>query len=124
MLVLGSAFLMQEIGWVVLRWKGWRDKEERSVVMGDGAVKGAAVEADGELNGATEREGHGLGVGGRFALGVVGLSLWMVLMTAIYFHTWFEKLTGLLIAMAGFYSVYILPRWIPALRGVLGSPGI
>ncbi|KAK3899530.1 hypothetical protein C8A05DRAFT_36858, partial [Staphylotrichum tortipilum] len=65
-----------------------------------------------------------LGHGGRMAAVVVGLSAWMLLMTAIYFHTWFEKLTGLLFALAGLYVTYILPRWVPALRGAIGLPGI
>ncbi|KAK0630934.1 inositol phospholipid synthesis and fat-storage-inducing TM-domain-containing protein [Bombardia bombarda] len=135
LLVLGSAFLVQEVGWVVARWAR-SVSEERNVVMGDGAVKGAAVEMErAEL--AREREVAGgsgsgsgsggydvYGHGGRFAFGVVGLSAWMLLMTAIYFHTWFEKLTGLLVALAGLYVTYILPRWLPALRGVIGLPGI
>lgn len=90
MLVLGSAFLLQEVGWVVLRWRGRRELEERSVVMHDGAVKGAGVEArsDGvEVGNVADA----LGLGGRVLMGLVVLSLWMVLMTAIYFHTWFEK---------------------------------
>lgn len=92
MLVLGSAFLMQEVGWVVMRWRGRRHLEERSVVMGDGAVKGAGVEAD--VDGVSVANVvDALGLGGRIVMGVVGLSLWMVLMTAIYFHTWFEKVS-------------------------------
>lgn len=123
MLVLGSVFLLEEVGWVVARWKGRRELEERSVIMVDGAVKGAGVEAvmDGQAgSGALDA----VGFGGRVVLGVVGLSLWMVLMTAIYFHTWFEKLTGLCVAFVALYTTYILPRWIPALRQVLGMPGI
>lgn len=34
-----------------------------------------------------------MGLGGKFAVGVIGLSVWMLLMTAIYFHTWFEKVS-------------------------------
>lgn len=95
MLVLGSAFLMQEVGWVVLRWRGRRELEERSVVMADGAVKGAGVEA--EVDGVqVANVVDALGLGGRVVIGVVVLSLWMVLMTAIYFHTWFEKVSLLL----------------------------
>ncbi|KAB5515497.1 inositol phospholipid synthesis protein Scs3p [Coniochaeta sp. 2T2.1] len=123
MLVLGSAFLMQEVGWVVLRWRGRRELEERSVVMPDGAVKGAGVEA--EVDGVSVANVvDALGLGGRVVMGVVVLSLWMVLMTAIYFHTWFEKLTGLLAALAALYTTYILPRWIPAWRNIVGLPGI
>jgi hypothetical protein len=34
-----------------------------------------------------------LGHGGKLAAVVVGLCGWMLLMTAIYFHTWFEKVS-------------------------------
>ncbi|KAI1399569.1 inositol phospholipid synthesis and fat-storage-inducing TM-domain-containing protein [Hypoxylon fuscum] len=119
LLVLGSFFLMQEVGWVVYRAGFLGGREERCIVMPDGAVKGASVEA--EKNTSDEKV---LGFGGKFALVVVALCWWMLLMTAIYFHTWFEKLTGLLVAVAAIYPVYILPRWIPALRAVVGLPGI
>jgi len=91
--------------------------------MPDGAVKGAGVEAD--VDGVqVANVVDALGLGGRVVLGVVVLSLWMVLMTAIYFHTWFEKLTGLLVALFALYTTYILPRWIPAWRNIVGLPGI
>ncbi|KAI0425938.1 inositol phospholipid synthesis and fat-storage-inducing TM-domain-containing protein [Xylaria sp. FL1042] len=123
LLVLGSCFLAQEVVWVVVRAGAkivGSSGDDRAIVMGDGAFKGARVEAE---HRAEPHERH-LGVGGKFALGVVGLSLWMLLMTAAYFHTWFEKLTGLLVASTAVYTVYILPRWIPALRGLVGLPGI
>ena len=96
LLVLGSFFLIQEVGWVAARWSRYL-REERSVVMHDGAVKGAGVEdlvrreenKDGLALGWLEA----LGRGGTLAAGVVGLSGWMLLMTAIYFHTWFEKVS-------------------------------
>lgn len=139
LLVLGTAFLMHEVGWPVLRWSG-RLREERCVVMPDGALKSAGVEAA-----APAGQGEGrlaLGPGGKAALAVMALNLWMLLMTAIYFHTWFEKvstglsvhstafeltilqLTGLVTAMVGVYAVYVVPRFVPALRGVVGLPGI
>ncbi|KAI0115255.1 inositol phospholipid synthesis and fat-storage-inducing TM-domain-containing protein [Daldinia grandis] len=121
LLVLGSFFLLQEVGWVVYRAGFAGGREERCVVMSDGAVKGAGVEAESAEPGGDEGV---LGFGGRFALGVVAACLWMLLMTAIYFHTWPEKLTGLLVAAAGIYPVYILPRWIPGLRALVGLPGI
>ncbi|KAK0639507.1 Fat storage-inducing transmembrane protein [Cercophora newfieldiana] len=130
LLVLGSFFLVQEVGWVAARLVRYV-REERSVVMHDGAVKGAAVEAGreekeklarGEEVAVTVLEA--LGTGGSFAAAVVGLCGWMLLMTAIYFHTWFEKLTGLLVALAGLYITYVLPRWVPALRQLVGLPGI
>lgn len=125
LLVLGSCFLAQEVVWVVVR-AGVRIAsvgDDRAVVMGDGAVKGAGVESDRGSAPAAAHEKN-LGAGGKFALGVVGLSLWMLLMTAVYFHTWFEKLTGLLVACMGLYVVYVLPRWIPAWRAIVGLPGI
>lgn len=88
LLVLGTIFLAQELGWSVARWRS-RSTEERCVVMADGAIKSANVEAEiapGQGEGA-----YALGVGAKTALGVMGLNLWMLLMTAIYFHTWFEK---------------------------------
>lgn len=88
LLVLGSAFLMHEVGWPALRFSG-RLAEERSIVMSDGAVKSASVESETAIG-----EGAGepaFNIGGKTALGFIALSLWMLLMTAIYFHTWFEK---------------------------------
>ncbi|EDO65004.2 hypothetical protein GE21DRAFT_4958 [Neurospora crassa] len=142
LLVLGSAFLVQEVGWVVARHY-WRRsvRDERTVVMGDGAVKSAGTDlaADKrwddyspEMDEAREVRdvvtGGGLwdalGHGGKVVFVVVGLSAWMLLMTAIYFHTWFEKLTGLLVALMGLYFTYIVPRFVPALRGIVGLPGV
>lgn len=122
LLVLGSFFLLQEAGWVVYRTGFFGGRDERTIVMHDGAVKGAGVEA--ESNGVNPEEERTLGFGGKFVLAIVGLCLWMLLMTAIYFHTWFEKLTGLLVASVAIYPIYILPRWIPALRAFVGLPGI
>ncbi len=90
LLVLGSFFLLQEVGWVALRWRE-RAREERSVVMGDGAVKGASAEA--AYHETAGMAGDAFGIGGKFAAAVVALSGWMILMTAIYFHTWFEKVS-------------------------------
>ncbi len=88
LLVLGSALLMNEVLWPVMRWTGWA-ADARCVVMGDGALKGANVEAE-----VPQGSGAGkpaFGIGGKFAAAILGLNLWMLLMTAIYFHTWFEK---------------------------------
>lgn len=92
LLVLGSGFLLQEVGWAVKRWAGL-GAEERAVVMADGAVKGAGVESAGGFGEGRESGGDKFGLGGKVVLGVVGLNLWMLLMTAIYFHTWFEKVS-------------------------------
>ena len=121
LLVLGSAFLVQEVGWVVARHyyrrrstsQGPGMKDERTVVMHDGAVKSAGtdlvadkrwddfspeMEEEREVREIREVVGGGglwdaLGHGGKVVLAVVGLSVWMLLMTAIYFHTWFEKVS-------------------------------
>lgn len=81
----------------------------------------------------------------RFVLGVAVLGWWMLLMTAIWFHTWLEKVTyprdassgfflfsgadivqwsGLLIALGTVYVTYFLPRKALAWRNVVGIPGI
>ncbi|MCJ1244077.1 hypothetical protein MMC30_001274 [Trapelia coarctata] len=86
LLVLGSAFLGFEILPVVGRWAGLR--EMRMVKRGDGGVGSAEGEAVVETVRGLEGEGReGLSV----PVGVVGLMWWMLLMTAAYFHTWFEK---------------------------------
>ncbi|OAA50307.1 alpha-galactosidase [Metarhizium rileyi] len=121
LLVLGTCFLAQEIGWSVSRWCS-RMNEERCIVLPDGAVKSAHVEA--ETAAGQGEGGYSLGIGAKTALGVVGLNLWMLLMTAIYFHTWFEKLTGLATALVGVYLVYIVPRFTPAARAIVGLPGV
>lgn len=90
LLTLGVAFLTQEVGWAVLRWSG-QQAEERSVVMSDGALKSASVESDATIVQAANQSI--LGAGGKLAVSVMCLSTWMLLMTAIYFHTWFEKVS-------------------------------
>ncbi|ODQ79045.1 hypothetical protein BABINDRAFT_162117 [Babjeviella inositovora NRRL Y-12698] len=40
-----------------------------------------------------------------------GLWWWMLLMTAVYFHSWLEKLVGLLWGYLGIFGVYVLPRF-------------
>ena len=119
-LILGSAMLWLEILPAVLVASGLR--EDRRIKMPDGAVKSAAVETQDQAgNMEVPKE---LGVGVKAALGVAGLSWWMLLMTASYFHTWFEKFTGLLVAFTAIYAVYFLPRSIPAVRQIVGMPGV
>jgi hypothetical protein len=110
LLVLGSFFLIQEVGWVVVRRMsagkaGSRFREERSIVMLDGALKGAGIEA--ELQTTTTSGGiradqqevirGGMGIDGQVVALTVVLCWWMLLMTAIYFHTWFEKVSASLL---------------------------
>lgn len=53
--------------------------------------------------------------------GVVGLDFWMIMMTAIWFHTWLEKLSGLLLAGGTVWGVYFLGELVPGWRGVVGG---
>jgi hypothetical protein len=95
LLVLGSMFLLEEVLHVLLRSS--RAKEERTILMSDGAVKSAGVEAQADNFNASE-EHEKLNWGVKFVLGVAGLSIWMLLMTAAYFHTWFEKVSNLFLS--------------------------
>lgn len=120
LLVLGSVFLLEEVYHVLSRER--LVKEERIIVMGDGAVKSAEEEAEGDDGAMASEEGWPWGV--QVAVGVSGLSVFMLAMTAIYFHTWVEKLTGLLVAFSGIFVVYFLPRAIPQMRDIVGLPGV
>jgi len=57
----------------------------------------------------------------RLVMGVVALDFWMILMTAIWFHTWLEKLSGLVLAAASIWGVYFLPELVPPWKGVVGG---
>jgi hypothetical protein len=52
---------------------------------------------------------------------VIVLDGWMLLMTAIWFHTLFEKLSGLTLAGLSVWAVYFLPRFWPAWKGLVGG---
>jgi hypothetical protein len=125
LLILGSGMLWMEVLPVVFRVAGLR--EERRVVQRDSKVGYA-----GALHGTEKREGedisaavisHKAGLGVKVVIGVCALSWWMLLMTAAYFHTWTEKLSGLVVAFFGLWMVYFVPRGVPALRSVFGMPG-
>ena len=81
-LVLGSAFLAMELLPVLVKRSGLRD--ERTVVRKSGELAGP----EGEVS---EEEGTEGKAGTLAPFVVIGLSWWMLLMTAAYFHTWFEK---------------------------------
>lgn len=85
LLVLGSMFIFEEVLHVVTN--STRSKEERTILMSDGAVKSAEVEAER----VTPEVSGQWTLGAKTMLGVAALSLYMLLMTAAYFHTWFEK---------------------------------
>lgn len=55
----------------------------------------------------------------RPVLVLVGGWWWMLLMTAAYFHTWREKVTGLIVGLGSWALVYR----VPVLRRLFGLPG-
>ena len=120
LLILGSAMLWLELLPAVLRMEGLR--EARRIMTTGGLVRSASVET--QTQGVEAGESKELGIGIKVALFVAGLSWWMLLMTAAYFHTWFEKFTGFMVAFSTIYAVYFLPRAIPAIRQVVGMPGV
>jgi hypothetical protein len=118
LLILGSALLWFEFLPALTRVEGLRDG--RRILLNDGKVASVAVEK--EPDGADDEAPPASGV--QFSLYVAALMWWMLLMTAAYFHTWFEKFTGLLVAFSALWFVYFLPRGLPGLRAVLGMPGV
>ncbi|KAH7350426.1 inositol phospholipid synthesis and fat-storage-inducing TM-domain-containing protein [Pyrenochaeta sp. MPI-SDFR-AT-0127] len=117
LLILGSSLLWLEFLPALTRVEGLRDG--RLITLLDGKVASVAVEKE-----LVKAEGDATARGVKFALGVAGLMWWMLLMTAAYFHTWFEKFTGLAVAFVGLWSVYFLPRGVPQIRAWLGMPGV
>jgi len=132
LLILASAMIGFEVLPVVLRAEGLR--AGRVVRLADGRTAALAEERSDVGGGKTDGRpvGEPVGkdeeviarIGTKFAIGIVALSWWMLLMTAAFFHTWFEKLTGLIVAFIGIWLVYFLPRGVPVLRAVLGMPGV
>jgi hypothetical protein len=123
LLILGSALLWFEVLPAILKSRGLR--EERRVKVGSGKVVKTRSIVEGTVKDDVEvgeEEYTTLGV--KVIVGVVALSWWMLLMTAAFFHTWFEKFTGFLVAFVGIFLIYFLPRGIPELRVVLGMPGL
>lgn len=92
LLVLGSMFLFEELFHVVLKSGG--AKEERTIVMDDGAVKSAEVEARADKPSSSGMTDPWT-LAAKVMLCIGTLCLYMLLMTAAYFHTWFEKVRKL-----------------------------
>jgi len=126
LLILGSAILWMEVLPAVLKARGLN--EERRVKVGSGKVVKTRSIVDGTVKTGEEdletKEEEYTKLGVKVAVGVVALSWWMLLMTAAFFHTWFEKFTGFLVAFLGIGLVYFVPRGVPELRAVLGMPGL
>jgi hypothetical protein len=103
-------FLLEEVLSVLLRSSF---SKERTIIMSDGAVKSAEAEA--QADNVTGSEGKGqVNLGVKVVLGVAGLSIWMLLMTAAYFHTWFEKASFIYIYLDVEQTVliHILVHWV------------
>lgn len=117
LLIAGSALLWFETLPALTRVEGLRDG--RRIKLEDGKVASVGVEKDpeGEKYEPTRR-------GVPVPITIAAFMWWMLLMTAAFFHTWFEKFTGLLVAFAGLWTVYFLPRGVPQVRAVLGMPGV
>ncbi|KAF3928849.1 hypothetical protein ABW20_dc0101430 [Dactylellina cionopaga] len=60
-----------------------------------------------------------------FVWSILGLWWWMLLMTSVYFHTWPEKISGLLVALLewGLLYAYMIPS-NPQARQIFGTPTI
>ena len=92
-LILGGAFLLLE-AWPVLGSRfAWGGVEEVPALKQDDDV----VDDDGDYAVAEAKRGErakeGISTPVWFLVGVAGLSWWMLLMTATYFHTWVEKVS-------------------------------
>jgi len=125
LLILGSALLWMEILPAILKSRGLN--EERRVRVGSGKIVKTRSIVDGTVKDdrdLTEKEEEYTKFGVKFVVGVAALSWWMLLMTAAFFHTWFEKFTGFLVAFIGIFLIYFLPRGIPLVRAVFGMPGL
>lgn len=126
MLTLGSAMVCLEVLPVVVRWwnaRGYRPLADPPPALDD------CEECDDDDEDAPGKKAGGVtatywrGASVKIAAVAVGLSWWMLLMTAAFFHTWSEKLAGLVVAFAAVWAVYFLPRGVGPIRLVLGVPG-
>ncbi|KAK6428923.1 hypothetical protein LTR95_014933 [Oleoguttula sp. CCFEE 5521] len=97
-------------------------RQARRIQTEGGLVRSAAIETTepGEKGIPVPKD---VGWGVKATMTVAAASMWMLLMTAAYFHTWFEKFTGFVVASVALYVVYFVPRGVPAVRRVLGMPG-
>ena len=90
LMVLGSAVLLMETVPVVFPSTGAGRADGSAGPVARTAARGADSEKEGASGGAVSA----LWSPGVVAvLGVVALHWWMLLMTAIFFHTWFEKVS-------------------------------
>jgi len=135
MLVLGSAFL----GFEALGAASYFD------VAGSTAKAKDDSEDERTVDGENDDDDYSVSVyARRFVWGVVGLTWWMLFMTAIWFHTWLEKVrlsymyscgqkrlinsraqfSGLALSFTAMYMIYLLPQSFPPWRDIVGVPGL
>ena len=125
MLVLSSAFLFLEF-FISETQYGSHVRSAHPHISPDAAARIAreASEEEKRAVGGWESEED---VGGPrlwtryFVWTVIVLDVWMLLMTAIWFHTLFEKMSGLALAAGSVWGVYFLPRFWEAWRGFVGG---
>ncbi|KAJ9313569.1 hypothetical protein DTO271D3_6246 [Paecilomyces variotii] len=115
MLVLASAFLVFEA-------LGASRAESGTSVEGSKAKQDSEEPAEKQSDVSSDDTVKVWGL--RFVWGVAGLSWWMLFMTAIWFHTWLEKISGLAIAIGAVYISYFLPRILSPWRDIVGFPGV
>lgn len=127
LLILGSALLWMEVLPTILKASGLH--EERRVRVGSGKVVKTRSIVDGTVKDTievpvTQQEEQYTKLGVKVIVGIVALMWWMLLMTAAFFHTWFEKFTGFIVAFIAIGIIYSLPRGVPQLRAIVGMPGL
>lgn len=118
MLVLSSAFLLYEL------YIADRDSSHPSVSpQAAAALAHDMTEEERKAVGGWESERVAtIRIWARYFLYlVVALDLWMLMMTAIWFHTWTEKLSGLLVAVSTTCATYYLGDFVQPWRDIVGG---
>lgn len=118
MLVLSSACLVYEL------WIADRVSQHPSISARAAAnVAHDLTEEEKKSVGGWESEGEAKArVYARYFLyGVVALDCLMLMTTAIWFHTWLEKVNGMLVAGISLYVTYFLGDFVPAWREIVGG---
>lgn len=118
MLVLSSASLIYELCIA--------DRASQHPTISPRAAANVArdlTEEEKEFLGGWESEGEAKArIYARYFLyGVVALDCLMLMTTAIWFHTWLEKVNGMLIAGIGLYVTYFLSDFVPAWKQIVGG---
>lgn len=118
MLVLSSAFLLLEL-YLSDQHSAHPHVSDRAAAA---VAKGMSEEERTAVGGWESENMARLRMYSRyFVWAVVALDLWMLMMTAIWFHTWLEKLSGLFIASSTLFGVYWAADFLPAWRRVVGG---